>query len=505
MMTDSSRPRRNAASLTLPQRMQSLFYGDPDVLVLPKKFEVLHRNPNIYLVRDFLTASEIAYFDKVCTVHAKAFKASFTQDDHNKEVVSEERTSTHIHLSKAQHASVRTVESRAADLVGLHSQHVEPLQIVSYRNGQKFNVHHDAGTLQDDGSVELAQPRRLVTFFAYLNNLPRGEGHTEFPAINLSVQPERGCAVVFCNVLPNGAPDPRTVHRANPVSGQLKKYGVNIWLCDCSMQELAQVKANCAVGAEAVVDETTSALTMAEYYTKKHNAEHRPGDSHASTGASGRWAEKQVGTVSRTGQHGHGRWAEKGGRAPSPSDYWFESDCGDEEGHKSSSEGTNTATPKSCDGHSGVEDSLDDDGSYESSSASDGGGYSSVHQLDDTSSCDPCSSGSKYSPTFVFRLPRTADALYFYDPSPQAARCTSNNVVEDSCVRAGVSANTSNTSQHSSPAGSKSGEKGTLRLSFGGEEVTLSGSKRGRREYEDTGCYSQQEAAAGEALLGLAQ
>jgi hypothetical protein len=503
MMTESSRPRRNAASLALPQRMQSLFYGDPDVLVLPKKFEVLHRNPNVYLVRDFLTASEIAYFDKVCTVHAKAFKASFTQDEHNKEVVSEERTSTHIHLSKAQHASVRTVESRAADLVGLHSQNVEPLQIVSYRNGQKFNVHHDAGTLQDDGSVELAQPRRLVTFFTYLNNLPRGEGHTEFPAINLSVQPERGCAVVFCNVLPNGAPDPRTVHRANPVSGQLKKYGVNIWLCDCSMQELAQVKANCTVGAEAVVDETTSALAMAEYYTKKHNAEHRPGDNHASTGARGWWAEKQVGTVSRTGQ-GHGRWAEKGGRAPSPSDYWFESDCGDED-YRTGSEGTGTATPKSCDGHSGVEDSLDDDSSYESSescftpadSASGGDGQNSLHSQDS----DAPSSDSKYSPTFVFRLPRTADALYFNDPSPQVVRSSSMNVAGDEKGSGGIAGSAKSTSQHASP----SGDKGTLRLSFGGEEVTLSGSKRGRREYEDTGKYSQQEATAGEALLGLAQ
>jgi hypothetical protein len=35
-------------------------------------------------------------------------------------------------------------------------------------------------------------PSRLVTLFLYLNNLPKGQGCTEFPALNLRITPERG-------------------------------------------------------------------------------------------------------------------------------------------------------------------------------------------------------------------------------------------------------------------------------------------------------------------------
>ena len=37
---------------------------------------------------------------------------------------------------------------------------MEPLQIVSYTGGQKFDLHHDAGTIMEDGEIEIVQPRR---------------------------------------------------------------------------------------------------------------------------------------------------------------------------------------------------------------------------------------------------------------------------------------------------------------------------------------------------------
>lgn len=267
------RSQREVTAQPIPTRLRNIFHDNCTEHHIPRKLELLHEGPNIFLVRDFLTLSEISYFDKVCTLHGKAFKTSFTEDEGKNEVVSEERTSSYIHLTKGQHTLIRSVERRAADLVGLTSQSVEPLQIVSYMHGQKFNTHHDAGTLLDDGTVELVLPRRLVTFFVYLNNLPTNQGHTAFPALNLSVQPQRGCALLFCNVLPDGTPDKRTIHCAEPVFGNLRKYGVNIWLCDCDMQELAQVKANCIVSNETVINEDISALVRAERLTRKYIAD----------------------------------------------------------------------------------------------------------------------------------------------------------------------------------------------------------------------------------------
>ena len=56
----------------------------------------------------------------------------------------------------------------------------------------------------------------------------------------LAVRPERNKALFFCNVLPDGAPDARTAHRATPVDGGYRKYGMNVWPTDTSMLDFAQ-------------------------------------------------------------------------------------------------------------------------------------------------------------------------------------------------------------------------------------------------------------------------
>jgi hypothetical protein len=234
------RSRRKPSIPQVCHRIKSLFHNCDGFPSFSKnKMTLIHSNPNVYLIRDFINVSEINYLDGICTNCRNSFRSSFTENSDNEEVVSEERTSQFVHLHKSEDRIVRGIEQKAADLVGLSPVCVEPLQIVSYRAGEKFNLHHDAGSLDEDGNVEMVYPRRLVTLFVYLNNLPEGEGHTEFPLLNgLSVTPRRGCAVMFCNVLCDGTVDKRTVHQANPVSGSLTKYGLNVWLTDTNLQEL---------------------------------------------------------------------------------------------------------------------------------------------------------------------------------------------------------------------------------------------------------------------------
>jgi hypothetical protein len=148
------------------------------------------------------------------------------------------------------------------------------LQIVSYTQGQYFNLHHDAGTLHDDGSVELVPPRRLATFFLVRISLilpleltllvsefsSRGPGPHRIPrARALCSTKAEFCGCVseypfqrFCHLLFSplstplliapfsGQPDPRTVHVAKVITRSgLRKFGVNIWLTDLDMQCLA--------------------------------------------------------------------------------------------------------------------------------------------------------------------------------------------------------------------------------------------------------------------------
>ena len=131
-----------------------------------RTLRLLHADPRIYTVQGFLTPSEVGHLGSIIdgTVE-RDFKASFTDATDGSRVLSEERTSRNLFLGKAQDAVVRGIERRAAELVGMTAERVEPLQIVSYREGQFFNAHHDSGTVNGDGSIDAVYPRRLITLF----------------------------------------------------------------------------------------------------------------------------------------------------------------------------------------------------------------------------------------------------------------------------------------------------------------------------------------------------
>jgi prolyl 4-hydroxylase len=241
---------------------------------LPKNFKIIHEDPCVYLVDNVLTDKEIDHFDRILTQNNTKFRTSFIENESSKQLITEHRTSTYVSLTKGQDQTIRSVETRLAQLVGLSSTCVEPLQIVSYTDGQFFDVHHDAGTLYDDGSVELVPPKRLLTFFVYLYTLPEGQGHTSFPALNsgkgLSIRPQKGCGVLFCNILPGGEVDVRTLHRADPVEKGVFKYGVNIWFAEADLQVFSLDSPRLIIDKKRVLDKTQSALSRAEAATCKY-------------------------------------------------------------------------------------------------------------------------------------------------------------------------------------------------------------------------------------------
>lgn len=184
------RPKRHVKQ-SIPRRLETIFHtADPQLPSIStcsssrskRKITQIHVNPNIFMITDFLSATDLDHFDHLVTANESLFSASFT-DNGAERIITTERTSTFLFLSKQQDVTVRRIESRIADLVGLHEQCVEPLQIVRYTGTQAFAVHHDAGTLLDNGEIDAVLPMRLVTLFVYLNSLPEGLGSTEFPTL----------------------------------------------------------------------------------------------------------------------------------------------------------------------------------------------------------------------------------------------------------------------------------------------------------------------------------
>jgi hypothetical protein len=69
--------------------------------------------------------------------------------------------------------------------------------------------------------------QRTITVLVYLNDVARG-GATNFPALNLSVQPRQGTALVFFPSTIHGVLDKYVLHAAMPAVDT--KYISQIWI-----------------------------------------------------------------------------------------------------------------------------------------------------------------------------------------------------------------------------------------------------------------------------------
>jgi prolyl 4-hydroxylase len=120
---------------------------------------------------------------------------------------------------------IRLLQMRMAALAGFDLAHCEPLTLLRYGVGDQYRPHRDYFL---PSAPQLATPggQRHSTVCTYLNAVPEG-GETVFPNKDVSVQPARGRAVMFRNLLPNGTPEANSLHAGLPVLAGEK------WLASC--------------------------------------------------------------------------------------------------------------------------------------------------------------------------------------------------------------------------------------------------------------------------------
>ncbi|GFN82226.1 prolyl 4-hydroxylase subunit alpha-1-like [Plakobranchus ocellatus] len=108
----------------------------------------------------------------------------------------------------------------------------EMFQVVNYGLGGLYAPHEDSVRASRDLGAETSRQfkrsgDRMATWMFYLSDVQLG-GATVFPALNLSVVPVKGSAVLWYNLLRNGSPDTRLVHAGCPVIiGD--KWGKRLW------------------------------------------------------------------------------------------------------------------------------------------------------------------------------------------------------------------------------------------------------------------------------------
>ena len=162
-------------------------------------------DPHVGMVRQFLSAEECERLISKARPHMQPC------------VVKNPRTGAveldPDRMSSAAAVPLKEVPSIAAKLVALancEAAQLETLQVLRYTEGQFFLPHTD-GFSGPTSACGFEDSGRLVTIFAYLNDVPSG-GETRFPQLGLTIAPERGAAILHFPETTDFEQDRRTEH-----------------------------------------------------------------------------------------------------------------------------------------------------------------------------------------------------------------------------------------------------------------------------------------------------
>jgi prolyl 4-hydroxylase len=176
----------------------------------------------LFIVRNFLAAGEcLALIDRIEADR----RPSTIADDLG---IADFRTSETCDLG-ADDPLVEAVNQRISSLLGIDESHGEPLQGQRYAPGQEFKPHTDTfEPNRVDYYLHCAESgNRSWTAMVYLNEVEEG-GATRFKTLGKSVQPETGKLLAWNNLLPDGRPNPATLHQGMKVR-RGTKYILTRW------------------------------------------------------------------------------------------------------------------------------------------------------------------------------------------------------------------------------------------------------------------------------------
>ena len=176
----------------------------------------------LFVLRDFLDAATCKAL--IQRIDARRHPSQIADD----QGIAAFRTSETCDLDSSD-SVVAEVDRAISKLLGLPLNLSEPIQGQRYAVGQEFKPHTD--TFEPSGADYFRHcaetGNRSWTAMIYLNQ-PEEGGATRFKTIGKTVQPETGKLLAWNNLLPDGRPNPATLHQGMKVR-RGTKYIVTKW------------------------------------------------------------------------------------------------------------------------------------------------------------------------------------------------------------------------------------------------------------------------------------
>ena len=199
--------------------------------------QMVHRNPDIVVIKDFLCPEELSYLKDLAS--KTKFHVSTVVDNNGVHTTDKNRTSNSAYLQKGgEDAVLQCISQKICRLAKLPYANMEPLQITEYTKGKEYRPHYD--WFDDDKKGTCGKGQRTKTVFIYIKGLEDqgGEacgGATSFLSLKrpLKIYPVSGTAVMWKNTIKCGVEDTRTLHAVEPpLCEYAHKIGMNAWFRD---------------------------------------------------------------------------------------------------------------------------------------------------------------------------------------------------------------------------------------------------------------------------------
>lgn len=177
-----------------------------------KAQQVLTKKLQLYTVDNFLSDKECDAVVRLMRKHLRPSTITVKSPDKYF------RTSSTCDLSLLKSKFVKDLDKKIAEAIGIRLAYSEGIQAQHYEVGQEFKKHTD---FFEPGTKEYMENasrtgNRTWTFMIYLNTVPKG-GETKFFNIDYAIAAEKGKAVIWNNLYPDGCVNYDTLHAGLPV------------------------------------------------------------------------------------------------------------------------------------------------------------------------------------------------------------------------------------------------------------------------------------------------
>ncbi|XP_028778662.1 probable prolyl 4-hydroxylase 7 [Neltuma alba] len=211
------------------------------VAVDPARVTQLSWHPRAFVYKGFLSEEECDHL--ILLAKDKLEKSMVADNESGKSVASTVRTSSGMFLEYAQDDVVSRIEERIAAWTFLPKENGEPIQILHYENGQKYEPHFDF--FHDEVNQRMGG-HRVATVLMYLSDVEKG-GETIFPNSEAkssqpkdenwsecahrgyAVKPEKGDALLFFSLHLDATTDLSSLHGSCPVI-KGEKWSATKWI-----------------------------------------------------------------------------------------------------------------------------------------------------------------------------------------------------------------------------------------------------------------------------------